>query len=136
MTAPIAYSLARQGSERVAANFLVREFACRDGSDTILIHPDLPPLLQAIRDYVAAPLHITSAYRTPGWNRRVGGEENSYHLRGMAADITATGLSPVQIYRAIENGWVSAVNPEKIGMGLYIKQGFVHVDVRGRRARW
>lgn len=130
------YSLAQDGHRYLTAHFRVREFACRDGSDTILIHPHLPPLLQAVRDYFAAPVHITSGYRTPAWNQRVGGEKNSYHLRGMAADIRVDGYTPQTVFDTIDHGLVPGVDPTQIGLGLYNHQGFVHLDCRGRRARW
>ena len=43
--------------------------------------------LQPLRDYMKTPVVITSGYRCPWLNRKVGGVSNSYHLRGLAADI-------------------------------------------------
>lgn len=34
-------------------------------------------------------VRITSGYRSPETNRRVGGSPNSYHLRGRAVDVVA-----------------------------------------------
>lgn len=132
----MTYSLKKDGDQPVSASFRVREFACHDGSDEILIDPGLPPLVQAVRDYFAAPVHITSGYRTPAWNQRVGGKKNSYHMRGMAADIIVTGKTPLEVFRAIDNGRVPGIDPGKIGLGLYTRLGFVHIDCRGYKARW
>ena len=44
-------------------------------------------VLQPLRDYVGAPVHINSGYRCPELNMAVGGVKNSQHLRGEAADI-------------------------------------------------
>ncbi len=43
------YNLAGDGNKQLTENFKVREFACHDGSDKILIDDNLPKLLQASR---------------------------------------------------------------------------------------
>jgi hypothetical protein len=53
-----------------------------------LVHCVLDP----IREKWQSPIYITSGYRCPALNRKVGGVENSYHTRGMAADITAKSV--------------------------------------------
>jgi uncharacterized protein YcbK (DUF882 family) len=128
------YSLKKDGGVRLSPNFSVQEFACRDGSDEILIAPELVRLLQAIRDYLGVPITINSGFRTVAYNRRVGGARNSYHTRGMAADFWAAHNTPRQIYEAINSGRVPGVRPDRIGLGLY--ETFVHIDCRGHRARW
>ena len=44
-------------------------------------------VLQPLRDAIGRPVYITSGYRSAKLNARVGGVKNSYHLRGLAADI-------------------------------------------------
>ena len=51
-------------------------------------------VLQPLRDYVGAPVHINSGYRCPELNMTVGGVKNSQHCRGEAADIRI--VSPKQ----------------------------------------
>ena len=51
-------------------------------------------VLQPLRDYVGAPVHINSGYRCPELNMAVGGVKNSQHCRGEAADIQI--VSPKQ----------------------------------------
>ena len=51
-------------------------------------------VLQPLRDYVGAPVHINSGYRCPELNMVVGGVKNSQHCRGEAADIRI--VSPKQ----------------------------------------
>lgn len=47
---------------------------------------------------------VTSTYRTPAHNRRVGGVRNSYHLRGRAIDIARRpGVTHAQIASAFRN---------------------------------
>lgn len=44
-------------------------------------------LLEPIRDYVKEPVYISSGFRSPELNARVGGVYNSQHTQGKAADI-------------------------------------------------
>ena len=46
-------------------------------------------VLDPLRERWGVPIYVNSGYRCPALNRKVGGVPNSYHLRGMAADITS-----------------------------------------------
>ena len=52
-----------------------------------LVHCVLDP----IREHWGLPIRVTSGYRCPELNEEVGGVEDSYHVDGCAADITALG---------------------------------------------
>lgn len=89
------YSLKADGDKNISANFKVREFRCKDGSDKILVDVGfVRDRLQAIRDYFGAPVIINSAYRTPEYNKKIGGAAKSYHLSGQAFDIAVKGKTP------------------------------------------
>lgn len=49
-------------------------------------------VLDPIRERWQSPIYINSGYRCPELNKKVGGVEGSYHMRGMAADITAKSV--------------------------------------------
>lgn len=121
------YSLNKNGNEKITNNFAIREFACKDGSNTILIDDKLATLLQDIRDHFGKPVIINSAYRTEKHNQEVGGTANSYHLYGKAADIQIKGVSPREIAQYAESLGVK-------GIGLY--GTFVHVDTRTNKYYW
>ncbi len=128
------YSLKNHGSVKLSANLLVSEFACHDGSDRILISSELVYVVQSIRDHFGVPVSIQSGYRSPAHNKKVGGVKDSQHLLGTAADIKVKGKTPEQVFHAINSGEVKGIDPNIMGVGLY--PTFVHVDVRGNRARW
>lgn len=123
------YSLKRTGDVKLSRNFRVREFRCKDGSDTILIDTDLVLLLQKIRDHFGVSVNINSAYRTAAYNVKVGGSPNSQHVKGTAADIWLPGVSPLAVAQYVEH-----LQPTKGGIGVY--KSFTHVDVREKRSRW
>lgn len=123
------YSKARNGDARVADNFRVREFACKDGSDTVFVSPELAKVLQEIRNHFGKPVTINSGYRTESYNKKIGGAAYSQHKYGTAADIMVSGTAPRDVARYAET-----VLGSWGGIGLYA--GFVHVDVRNTKARW
>lgn len=123
------YSVSSDGNDRLSANFTVREFASRDGADTVLIDEELVDVLQNIRDYFGVPVTINSAYRSPSHNRAVGGASNSRHTTGQAADIVVSGVEPEEVAQYAEY-----ILSDRGGIGLY--DTFVHVDVRDNRSRW
>lgn len=124
-----AYSKAKDGNKKVSTNFRVKEFACTDGSDPIFIDSDLVTILQKIRAHFGKSVTITSAYRTPGKNKAVGGTTYSQHLYGRAADIKVSGVSPKKVAQYAET-----LLKNKGGIGTY--STFVHIDVRSTKARW
>lgn len=70
---------------------------------------------------------ITSWYRDPVSNRRIGGSRNSRHLYGDAADIIIAGLTPGQVQTALDPDWSG---------GLGYGKSFTHLDLRDWRTRW
>lgn len=46
-------------------------------------------IFQPMRDYFGVPLFISSGYRSPELNKRIGGSSTSSHMRGEALDIDA-----------------------------------------------
>lgn len=126
------YSLKKDGQKQVSTHFKVREFACKDGSDKILVDEELVKLLEQIRNYFNEPITITSGYRTKEYNEKCGGVNTSQHLYGKACDIRVGSISPVAVALFLE--WVVADND--LGIGLYTGQGFVHVDIRSNKSRW
>lgn len=124
-----AYSKAKDGNKKVSTNFRVKEFACTDGSDPIFIDSDLVTILQKIRTHFGKSVTITSAYRTPGKNKAVGGTTYSQHLYGRAADIKVNGVSPKKVA-----AYAETLLKNKGGIGTY--STFTHIDTRTTKARW
>lgn len=58
-------------------------------------------VLDPLRDAVGAAIKVTSGYRGPVLNRRIGGEQKSQHLQGMAADIQPTTMTPLELFKTV-----------------------------------
>lgn len=123
------YSIKKDGNKKLSNNFCVREFACKDGSDSVLISTELVEVLQKIRTYFGKPVTLNSAYRNKAYNKKIGGATYSQHIYGTAADIVVQGVKPEEVAKYAEY-----LMPKTGGIGLY--PTFTHVDVRVARARW
>jgi uncharacterized protein YcbK (DUF882 family) len=122
---------------QLTKNFNLIEFACKDGTpvpDHLLCNVQiLATNLQVLRDELDEPIRLNSGYRTPEYNKKIGGAKNSQHLLGKAADITVKSKIPKQLAAVIEK-LIAQGKMRQGGIGVY--KGFVHYDVRGRKARW
>ncbi len=112
-------------------HFSRHELACRCGCGFYRSSRALLRALEAIREELGQPLHVSSGCRCSEHNRAEGGSPRSLHLRGEAADVFSPGLTPLEIYRAAETmadrGLIG-------GIGLY--PWGVHVDVGLPGRRW
>lgn len=122
---------------QLTRNFALEEFTCKDGTpvpDEYLANvQELANNLQVLRDYLGAPLHVNSGYRTPTYNKKVGGKKASKHLVAQAGDLTTKNKTPKQLAAIIERLIATGLMKQG-GLGIY--PGFVHYDIRGKKARW
>lgn len=107
-------------------NFSPEEMACKDG--TILLHPASLDKLQRLRNRLARPLVIHSAYRSGSYNKRVGGAPGSMHLAARAYDVSMKGHDPAEFEAAARACGFT-------GFGFYPDQGFIHIDT-GPAREW
>ena len=128
---------------QLTKNFNLYEFRSnipsREGYPIVEVPTELIPNakklannLQIIRDYINQPININSAFRTNDYNKVVGGSENSFHLRCLAADLR-TELNPNKLRDIIFKLMVEN-KIEKGGLKAY--KNFVHYDIRGFYATW
>jgi len=82
------------------------------------IDPRLYVLLSHVYDHFQKPLQVVSGYR----NQR---RETSFHFKGSASDIRIAGVAPKKI-----RDFANSLDAGGMGIGLYPRSQFVHVDVR------
>ena len=121
----ILYIKADEGN--ISRHFAEKEFQCKDKSKYFLVSTELIDVLEEIRAHFNAPVIINSGYRTPSWNSKVNGAPNSYHCKGMAADIVVKGHSSKEVAKYADSIM------EQGGVIRYTN--FVHVDVREEKYR-
>jgi uncharacterized protein YcbK (DUF882 family) len=83
------------------------------------IEPRLMTVLSTIYDHFGGkPLQVVSAYR----NQR---RTTSYHFHGSASDIRIPGVKPPKV-----RDYAATLDAGGMGIGLYPRADFVHVDIR------
>jgi len=118
-------------------NFSKEEFRSKDGAHfPYEVKKNLQVLaeqLEVLREHFQASIKINSGYRSPEHNAKIGGEVNSQHLIGKAADIVIDGVTPDEVADAIEF-LIDGKMMKQGGVGRY--DTFTHYDIRGKKARW
>lgn len=118
-------------------NFSLAEFKCKDGSAVpakfLANVTKLAMNLQVLRDHIKKPIVLNSAYRTPNYNRSIGGAVQSQHLTASAGDIRIAGMTSKEVHATILK-LIAEGKMHNGGLGLY--KTFVHYDVRAKPSRW
>jgi uncharacterized protein YcbK (DUF882 family) len=133
-------------SSHISPHFSWSEAACHSGA---VVPDDLQPnarrlalsVLEPLRSAFGAPIIPISWYRTPAYNKAVGGVVHSQHLYATAVDCRPPNIDDLSTFKnAIENMLLAGLLPELGGLGWYPGR-WVHLDVRqrvpaGHLARW
>ena len=102
-------------------------FRCWRSGRERAIDPRLYEILSSIYDHFGTRIDLTSGFRY--YERH-----SSRHNNGAAADISIPGVSVRSLYE-----FTSSLDPGGMGVGLYPRSGFIHVDFRAPGApsyRW
>jgi hypothetical protein len=150
----------------VSPNFVLSQFLCKQTSTTPQFALIDTRLIQVLEDVLAGvqaqghdveTLHVMSAFRTPFYNRSIGNKTvYSRHLYGDAADIFVDAdedswmddlngdgrvtKADARVLAGIINDVAGKNGSFDGGLGTYgpasHRGPFVHLDLRGYKARW
>ena len=112
----------------LSEHFQDEEFCCHCCKKSIDIDKRLLAGLEKLRAMINRPIHINSGYRCEKHNQLIGGASKSYHLKGMAADISVKGMDSQELFSYCEK------IEEFHGLGCY--RSWVHVDTREKKTIW
>lgn len=81
------YSKKTQGNVYCSTHTQVKEMACKDGTDTVLIDTVLMEMIEKLFSKLNCKKYIiSSGYRTPAYSVKVGGLKTDQHTKGKAVD--------------------------------------------------
>ena len=106
--------------ENKIKHFKAQEFVCKH-CGKVIIESKLITILEELREHIKKPVVITSGYRCPEYNEKVGGVPNSAHTKGLAVDVKC--VHSRTRFKILEFLLKNGIN--RIGVG----KDFIHFDL-------
>lgn len=79
--------------------------------------------LDTFRKVVGKPFVVNSWFRSKAVNDLVGGSKTSAHMKGLAVDISCSSMTPMELYKALQDTGLSFDQ-------LIIYNTFVHIGFK------
>ncbi len=124
--APLALFASGSGPEYQGYKQSLGVYVASDKVNTLCLSPALRLAIWDIEGHFGKKIVMNSGYRTPWHNAEVGGADQSYHKKCMAADISIPGVRKSDLIAYART--VGLVG----GLGCYPGRTFIHIDVRER----
>lgn len=126
--------------DQITKHFRLSEFVNTLDGNRIAINERFFPfvnMLEEFRRWYGRPMVITSGYRTPIFNAKVGGDPRSLHLLALAADFRLpaeyqgyTRQRKNEFMNNIKNRWFYQCDIEGIPGSVVLYDNIVHLDYR------
>lgn len=104
--------------------FTVNELECR-GTGECHMQEDFMSMLVNIRREIDRPLIVSSGYRSPAHNARIGGASNSPHIHGRAVDIVCMGTVAYNLICISLKHGMTGIGVSQKGPA---ENRFIHID--------
>ncbi|MEQ1901532.1 MAG: D-Ala-D-Ala carboxypeptidase family metallohydrolase [Devosia sp.] len=105
-------------------------YVSNPGVNAICLSPSLRLAIWKFETHFGRKIVMNSGYRDPFHNASVGGADDSYHTKCMAADFFIPGVDKRKLIA------FAMREPLVGGLGCYPGRNFIHVDVRARPRGW
>ena len=100
-------------------------FRCKRTDTEKAVDPHLFEMLSRVYDHFGKRIELVSGFR----NQK---RTSSFHFHGSASDIRIPGIPDTELHK-----FVSSLDSGGMGIGIYPRAGFVHVDIRPEASfRW
>lgn len=125
------YSYKKDKNVKLTPHFTVGEARSKDGTDKILVDPELAEIGEKVRSHFnCSKVTVNSGYRSAAHNKKVGGASKSLHMSGTAWDISAYDKNGKKISAKLICCYLQDLGVKGIG---YIGSTSVHYDLRSSR---
>ena len=119
---------------KLSPNFTLAEMANNAGDQTkpqyiISAESDaFMSTLQAFRNIMGERVIVNSGFRQPDYNKKIGGDPNSRHLYGCAADIQP--IAKIKDEKGYINAWLEALAQTKQhgAINIYADRSYYHLE--------
>jgi uncharacterized protein YcbK (DUF882 family) len=131
---------------QITPHFNIWEFRCRANNE-ILINAEVIAHIQRLekfRLWYNRSMIINSGYRTPEHNAKIDGAKASYHMQGIASDVslplgefaTFSKARQNEFLNNIKKKWLEICNTDGLGGGVGFYDVFFHLDSRKKYSHW
>lgn len=128
--ATIKTAYVSKGNIQVSKHFKLKELQCKDKTDKVLYCPETLEKLEKLRDLTkCSSVTVTSGYRTPAHNKKIGGASTSSHTEGYALDVhfKDSKYTTKQICCMAQDLGIKGI--------AYISSNAIHIDMKNRTYR-
>lgn len=105
-------------------------YVANSSVNAVCLTPTLRVAIWKFETFFGRKIVMNSGYRDPSHNAAVGGADDSYHTKCMAADIFIPGVDKRRLIA------FAMREPLVGGLGCYPGRNFIHIDVRARPRGW
>lgn len=118
----------KKNRNKLSEHFSKKDFVCKE-SGTLKISLGLIGALELLRAKSKKRISILKGFQSLESAEKAGTIKRNYHTQGLAADISIESLTVQESFKLAEE------IPEIKGIGINLKENYIHVDTRKAKER-